>query len=157
MVAEATNRKAQPLYDARSFRSRDAVGARVALARKALADEFGRELEPLGLNVQQALVLVLLADEGVGTAAEMCRELSHDAGAMTRLIDKLEATRLVRRVRQSRDRRATRLELTKEGRAVHAQVTRAQVAVLNKMLRGFSRTEARTLEHLLQRILDNAE
>jgi hypothetical protein len=35
-------------------------------------------------------------------------------------------------------------------------VRRVQVAVLNKMLRGFSRTEARTLERLLKRILDNA-
>ena len=156
MVASASNRKA-PLYDARSFRSRDAVGALVALARKALADELGRELEPLGLSVQQALVLVLLADEGVATAAQMCRELSHDAGAMTRLIDKLEATGLVRRVRESHDRRAARLELTKEGRAMHAQVTRVQVAVLNRMLRGFSRAEARTLERLLQRILENAQ
>ena len=87
----------------------------------------------------------------------MCRELSHDAGAMTRLIDKLEATGLVRRVRESHDRRAARLELTKEGRAMHAQVTRVQVAVLNRMLRGFSRAEARTLERLLQRILENAQ
>ncbi len=154
MVAEAT--KTHALYDLRSFRSRDAVGARVALARKALAEEFGREIEPLGLNVQQALVLILLGDKRVETAAEMCRELSHDAGAMTRLIDKLEAMGLVRRVRESYDRRSARLDLTKEGRAMHAQVTRAQVAVLNRMLRGFSRTEVRTLERLLQRILDNA-
>ena len=58
----------------------------------------------------------------------MCRALSHDAGAMTRLIDKLESMRLVRRVREPHDRRSTRLELTKEGRAMYAQVMRVQVA-----------------------------
>jgi hypothetical protein len=68
MVAAASTRK-PPLYDVRSFRTRDSVGARVALARKALADELGRELEPLGLGVQQVLVLVLLADEGVARPA----------------------------------------------------------------------------------------
>src|SRR5438093_5646709 len=110
MVAEAVT-KAPTLYG-------------VALARKALAEEFGRELEPLGLSVQQALVIVLLGDQRVGTAAAMCRELSHDAGAMTRLIDKLEALGLVRRVRREHDRRAANLELTKAGRALHARVTR---------------------------------
>ena len=50
MVAEANKSRAAPIYAARSFRSREAVGALVALARKAL-------------------VIVVLADEGAGTAA----------------------------------------------------------------------------------------
>src|SRR4051812_4603425 len=102
MVAEAN--KSAAVYDLRSFSSRDAVGARVARTRKALGEEFARELEPLGLNVQQALVIIMLGDKRAETAAEMCRELSHDAGAMTRIIDKLESMNLVRRVRESHDR-----------------------------------------------------
>ena len=154
MVAEAT--KLPALYDLRSFSSRDAVGARVALARKAIAEEFALELEPLGLSVQQALVVILVGEHRAGTAADMCRQLSHDAGAMTRLVDKLESMRLVRRVRGPHDRRSARLELTKEGRSTYGQVMRVQVDVLNRMLRGFSRTDVRTLERLLQRILENA-
>lgn len=154
MVAEAT--KSPAVYDLRSFSSRDAVGARVALARKAIAEEFARELEPLGLSVQQALVVILVGEHRAGTAADMCRTLSHDAGAMTRLVDKLESMDLVRRVRESHDRRSARLELTKEGKSVYTQVMRVQVGALNRMLRGFSRTEVRTLERLLGRILENA-
>jgi len=153
MVAEAT--KSPEVYDRRSFRSRDAVGARLALARKAIADEFGREVAPLGLSVQQALVIILVGEHRAGTAADMCRLLSHDAGAMTRLVDKLEAMALLRRVRESHDRRSARLELTREGRGMYAQVMRVQVDVLNRLLRGFSRTEVRTLERFLQRIMDN--
>ena len=153
MVAEAT--KLAPVYDVRTFRSREAVGALVGLARKALAEEFERELEPLGLNVAQALVILFLADGRASTSAQMCRMLAHDAGAMTRLVDRLEALGFVRRVRTERDRRAAHLELTKEGKSVYAQVTRVQVDVLNKMLRGFTKTEARTLESLLKRILEN--
>lgn len=154
MVAEAT--KSPAVYDVRSFSSRDAVGARVALARKAIAEEFARELEPLALSVQQALVVILVGEHRAGTAADMCRTLSHDAGAMTRLVDKLESLGLVRRVRASHDRRSARLELTKDGRRMYAQVMRVQVDMLNRMLRGFSRTEVRTLERLLGRILENA-
>jgi DNA-binding MarR family transcriptional regulator len=156
MVAEAKKRRATPIYEVRGFRSAEAVGALVAFAHKAMAEEFDRELAPLELNTAQALVIVMLADERAGTAADLCRTLSHDAGAMTRIIDKLERLGLARRVREARDRRSTRLELTKQGRALHAQVTRVQVEVLNRMLRGFSRAEARTLEALLKRILGNA-
>lgn len=160
MVAEAINasppKSAAPVYELRSFRSRDAVGALIGRARKALVREFDREIAPLGLNTVQALVLILLAEGITVTAADLCRELSHDAGALTRIVDKLEAGGLVRRVRRERDRRAADLELTKEGRRVHGEVRRAQVEVLNRMLRGFSRAEARTLESLLKRVLENA-
>jgi len=155
MVAEAIKSEA-PVYELRSFRSREALGALVGLARKALAREFDRELAPLGLNTAQALVIVLLAEDRAGTAAAIGRELSHDAGAMTRMIDKLESGGLVRRVPRQRDRRATDLEVTKEGRRLYGEVRRVQVAVLNRMLRGFSRAEARTLERLLKRLIDNA-
>jgi DNA-binding MarR family transcriptional regulator len=156
MVAEAMKSALPPVYELRSFRSRDAVGALVGRARKALAREFDRELAELGLNTAQALVIVLLAEGVAGTAADIGRELSHDPGAMTRMVDKLEDAGYVRRVPRERDRRASDLELTPGGRRLHGEVRRVQVAVLNRMLRGFSRTEARTLERLLKRILDNA-
>jgi len=35
MVAEANNRRSAAIYQVRSFRSQDAIGALVALARKA--------------------------------------------------------------------------------------------------------------------------
>jgi DNA-binding MarR family transcriptional regulator len=156
MVAAANTSHDAPIYSARSFRSREAVGALVALTRKALIEEFERELAPLGLNAAQALVIVVLADEGAGTAAEICKYLSHDPGAMTRLIDKLETMALVRRVRGREDRRSARLEVTQRGRALRSQVTQVQVNVLNRMLRGFSRAEARLLERFLKRMLGNA-
>ena len=153
MVAEASK---SAVYELRAFRSRDAAGALIGRARKVLVREFDREVAPLGLNTVQALVLILLAEGITVTAADLCRELSHDAGALTRIVDKLEAGGLVRRVRRERDRRAADLELTREGRRVHAEVKRAQVEVLNRMLRGFSRAEARTLESLLKRLIENA-
>jgi hypothetical protein len=48
MVAKAAHRKAVPVYEARGFRSGETVGALVALARNALWEQFGREVEPLG-------------------------------------------------------------------------------------------------------------
>lgn len=161
MVAKASkgparNGPEEAIYDLATFRSADSVGALIGFVRKALVEAFDRELAPLGLNTAQALVLIFLVDERAGTAAEVCKHLSHDPGAMTRLIDKLEAMDLVHRVRGVSDRRAARLEITKRGREVHAEVTRVQVSMLNRSLRGFSVGEARTLESLLKRMLENA-
>lgn len=155
MVAEAI-KKPLPIYRAATFRSRDSVGALIGLTRKALVEDFDRGLAPLGLNTAQALVLVFLVDERAGTAAEVCKHLSHDPGAMTRLIDKLEDLGLVRRVRGHGDRRSARLEPTRRGRELRADVTRVQMNVNNRALRGFSRAEARTLEALLKRVLQNS-
>src|ERR1043166_4574559 len=147
MVAEAIKRIPRArgqIYRSASFRSRDSVGALIGLTRKALVEDFDRGLAPLGLNTAQALVLVFLVDERAGTAAEVCKHLSHDPGAMTRLIDKLEAMGLVRRVRARDDRRSARLEITARrdlqasGRQVHADMTRVQIDMLNRALRGFS-------------------
>lgn len=157
MVAEANKRRAEaPIYSPGTFRSRDSVGALIGFVRKALVEAFDRELAPLGLNTAQALVLIFLVDERAGTAAEVCKQLSHDPGAMTRLIDKLETMDLVRRVRGREDRRSARLEITRRGRERHAEVTRVQIDLLNRALRGFSSAEARSLEALLKRVLDNA-
>src|SRR3954470_9365353 len=150
-----TDRGRAPIYRAATFRSRDSVGALVGLTRKALVEAFDRELAPLGLNTAQALVLMFLVDERVRTASEVCRQLSHDPGAMTRLIDKLETMGLVRRVRGRGDRRSARLEITARGRQAHADMTRVQIGMLNRALRGFSSAEARALESLLERMLGN--
>jgi len=155
MIAEATKKRPAAIYRAAGFRSRDSVGALIGLTRKALVERFDRELAPLGLNTAQALVLMFLVDERAGTAAEVCKHLSHDPGAMTRLIDKLETMGLVRRVRGRADRRSARLEITPRGRELHADMTRVQIDLLNRALRGFSSAEARALESLLKRVLDN--
>ena len=76
--------------------------------------EFGREVEPLDLNAAQAAVMIALATQA-RTAADLSRALTHDAGAMTRVVDQLEEPALVRRVRLDRDYRRQRVELTAEG------------------------------------------
>ena len=121
MVAKATHRKAVPVYEARGFRGAETVGALVALARNALWEEFGREVEPLGLNATQAAVMIALATQA-RTAADLSRALTHDAGAMTRVVDQLEEMGLARRVRLERDYRRQRIELTAQGRKMHAQL-----------------------------------
>jgi DNA-binding MarR family transcriptional regulator len=88
--------------------------------------------------------------------AELARVCTHDVGAMTRTLDRLEAKGLIRRVRSSEDRRVVNLELTEEGRAQAKKIPAALCRVQNAHLRGFTEEEWHLLKGMLGRILDTA-
>ena len=94
-----------------------------------------------------------LSEDDVGSAAGLCRGVSYDPGAMTRMIDRLEKKGLVRRVRRADDRRKVDLELTAEGKAVRPKLIAAVVKVLNHRLRGFTKPEAQQFTEFLRRML----
>ncbi len=65
-----------------------------------------------GCTLQQWVVLMHLRDGLAITVADLCRDLHHNSGAMTRLIDQLESRNLIERRRNSEDRRVIELSLT---------------------------------------------
>jgi DNA-binding MarR family transcriptional regulator len=84
-----------------------------ALIRRALA----QAVEPLGISPAQYNVLRILrgaGPEGLPTLAVRDR-LVEEAPGITRLIDKLERARCVKRDRTGRDRRTVRVQITPAG------------------------------------------
>ena len=71
------------------------------------------------------------------------------------MIDRLEQKGLVRRVPSAEDRRAANVELTAAGRALYPHLIAAKQTVQAQFLRGFAAKDVRTLEALLNRLLDN--
>jgi DNA-binding MarR family transcriptional regulator len=95
---------------------------------------------------------------GLGdTAAELARVACVDTGAMTRMLDRLEAKGLVRRSRCPKDARVVRLELTDDGRRRCREIPYGLSRVLNGLLRGFTSSELETFKSLVRRMLANAE
>ncbi|HSV83316.1 MAG TPA: MarR family transcriptional regulator [Ramlibacter sp.] len=121
-----------------------------------MAGEADRALEPRGLTHAQWVPLLKLHLGQASTVAELARECSQDAGAMTRLLDRLEAKGLLRRVRSSQDRRVVNLELTEAGREIAKDIPAVLCAVQNDFLQGLSVQEWQQLKGLLRRVLDNA-
>jgi DNA-binding MarR family transcriptional regulator len=93
----------------------------------------------------------------VSTVAELARELQTDPGATTRLLDRLEAKGLCKRIRSTEDRRVVNLELTAEGEAAADKIPGALVEVMNEHLAGFSKTEWQALTGYLRRMVANGE
>jgi DNA-binding MarR family transcriptional regulator len=146
----------QPIYDIETFRPSQGVGAFISRARRTIVEAIDRKLAPLDISHAQWIVVMLLGDGAAFTAAELCKTLIYDPGAMTRLLDRLEKKGVLRRVRAKDDRRTARLELTAEGKRLYPRILEALVGVFNHLLHGFSKSDARQLEDLLKRMVANA-
>lgn len=129
--------------------------AQMSALDQALAQE--PELARLEISAAQYVILSVLAQRGcVDSTAQLCKDISYDAGAMTRMVDRLEAKGLISRSRCPNDRRLVKIELTPAGLAALPKLRECSVRVLNHLLRGFTEAEARQLEGYLTRMLQNA-
>jgi DNA-binding MarR family transcriptional regulator len=142
-------------YDAKTFAPRGGIGRLLTQVKLEMMEALDRELAPLDITAAQYVILVTLAEGPTDSASGLCKGVSYDPGAMTRMIDRLERKGLVRRVRCPADRRKINLELTPEGKAVYPKLIDSAVAVLNRFLRGFSRDETAQLESYMKRMLAN--
>lgn len=89
---------------------------------------------------------------GQTTCAALARDLAHDKGAMTRMIDVLEAKGLVQRDRDDADRRLVNLSLTNEGQAVALRCRDRVIALWNAVLADWSAEETAALIAQLQKL-----
>ena len=146
----------QPIYAIETFRPSQAVGAFIGHARRTIVYAIDQKLAPLDISHAQWIVVMMLGDGVASTAAELCKILIYDPGAMTRLLDRLEKKGVLRRVRAKGDRRTVHLELTAAGKRLYPRILEALVEVFNRLLRGFSKSDVRQLEGLLKRMVANA-
>ena len=123
--------------------------------RVELIDALDRELASFDISAPQLFVLSSVANGEADSAASLCKSISYDPGAMTRMIDRLQQKGLVRRVPHPEDRRAMNLELTVAGKALFPQLVAAKDRVHAQFLRGFSDEDRQALEQLLYRMLAN--
>src|SRR5690349_17004203 len=123
--------------------------------RVELIDAMDRELARFDISAPQLIVLASVANREADSPSKLCKSISYDPGAMTRMIDRLEQKGLIRRVPHPDDRRATNIELTTAGKALYPQLLVAKETVQKQFLRGFAEDEVATLERLLIRMIDN--
>src|SRR5438874_1258427 len=106
------------IYDAQSYEPRKGIGHLInrvrvellaALDRELVKDE---ELAKMEVSSAQFVILAMLYWGSAKSASDLCKGIQYDAGAMTRMLDRLEEKGLLRRSRDPGDRRLINLELT---------------------------------------------
>ena len=151
-----------PIYDLDTGAQGKGVGYLIDRARTEILTAVDRELAQspelaeLEITAAQYLILKSLAAGEAESTSQLCKQRLYDPGAMTRMVDRLEAKGLVHRTRCPNDRRVVNLELTEEGRAAMPRMKVCAVKVVNRFLGGFSKDEVRQLEVFLTRLIQNA-
>jgi DNA-binding MarR family transcriptional regulator len=135
----------------------NSVGYLVTLAHRTLVKNLEARLQPFDLTANQWAPLLAIAHGQCDTVAGCARETGIDAGAMTRMLDRLEAKGLLRRQRSDDDRRVVNIALTHEGKKIAREIPPVISNVLNHHLQGFSQHEFELIKDLVQRFLANGE
>ena len=144
-------------YQADDYHSQASVAYLMRRVIGSIRLAADRRFESLGLTDAQWVPLLNLHLGRGGTVAELARECTSDAGAMTRLLDRLEAKGLVKRVRSTADRRVVNLELTEDGVQAAKRIPAVLCEVQNEHLAGFAKSEWQALKTYLGRMLDNGQ
>src|SRR5437763_13499316 len=151
------SRRATCFYVGENYDMAGSVGHLLFRLLATIRREVESRMAELDLTDAQWKPLWMIKTGRADTAFELAREMSIDAGAMTRMLDRLTAKGLVERVRSETDRRVVHLRLTREGEAAAEQVPHVLAAVNNDFLRGFNKQEWTTLKEYLQRMLVNGD
>ncbi|MCC6707186.1 MAG: MarR family transcriptional regulator [Gammaproteobacteria bacterium] len=146
---------ASTFYDGRTYATDNSYGYLLRRLYASMQRHFEKRMQPLDLTAGQWGPLLLMAEGRGNTAAELARGMDIDTGAMTRMLDRLQAKGLVARARSASDRRVVQLELTTEGLKVASQIPHQLADVLNLHLKDFKTDELHMLMGFLQRMIAN--
>ena len=89
------------------------------------------------------------------TMGEMAQLIDRDKSTVTALVDKLVVLGYVRKERDARDSRVTKIRLTSEGRALEANFALISKELLKQVYSGFTEEEKQNIIHLLGLINNN--
>jgi DNA-binding MarR family transcriptional regulator len=144
-------------YDGNHFTPEQSVGYLLKRVLLSISYQADKRLGQHDLTTAQWGPLMKLRMRGTSTVAELARWSQTDAGAMTRLLDRLEKKGLCKRVRSTEDRRVVMVELTPEGKAAMEHVPPVLADVMNAHLAGFSKAEWTDLLGYLGRMVETGD
>lgn len=129
-------------------------GLLLHVVRMDLIRHLERELasNDLGISFTQYRVLKVLSFCEQISATELARRIDHDAGALTRLLDKMQASGFVQRHACVEDRRAVEISLTDAGRALIKPLRSISERLTDLAFRDLSADERIALMNLLKRV-----
>ncbi len=141
-------------YSPDTYTACNSIGYLIRRARNLLTASIEAAFAPHEITFVQWTVLMYLRDKLGNTAAEISRDMCHDSGALTRVLDQLAQRGFIERQRSLTDRRVVTLHLTEAGRRMVESLIPMVTGPLNTALAGFTRAEADTLTRLLVKFVD---
>lgn len=146
----------RPFYRATQYGMTNSVGYLMRRGTNLILPQMEALFASASLTFSQWTVLMALREWGQSTAADVARNICHDTGSLTRILDELEERGLVARARSETDRRVVALTLTAKGLSTVETLLPQVAEFWNNLLGDFSHMEIKTLVKLLTRLVEAA-
>lgn len=138
---------------AQVFVIEQSLGYLLNYVAKLFARAHATCLELHGVTIGQWAVLMFLwAKDGL-TQTELSRQVAIEDATMVRTIDRMERDGLVRRVRNTQDRRQLKIFLTDKGRLLRDVLVPCALAVNTTAVQDFTEAEQLQLQAFLHRMI----
>ena len=127
------------------------------MASTAIARRLQKKFNTAGLSLtieQWSLLYHLWKKDGI-SQQDLCKVSFRDKPSITRLVDNLERSGLVRRVAAANDRRINLVYLTKEGQQLQDQTMKMADQTLNEALLKVPADKVEVCKQVLQVVYDN--
>jgi DNA-binding MarR family transcriptional regulator len=126
-------------------------------ASTAIARRLQKKFNAAGLNItieQWSVLYHLWKQEGI-SQQELCNATFRDKPSITRLVDNLEKSNLVKRVASENDRRINLIYLTKQGQKLQEETMAMADETLNEALITVPTERVDVCKEVLQVVYDN--
>jgi len=107
-------------------------------------------------GAQGRILYVLWGKDGI-TISQLSAQTSLANTTLTSMLDRMEASGLIRREPSPKDRRALLIRLTDKARSLQADYDRISQQMNERYYEGFTEAEVRQFEAYLERVLSNLE
>src|SRR4028118_1144668 len=114
------------------------LGYRIKLLSQVMGRKFQDRLEPFGLTTFHWVVLCCLWEEDGLATSTIGERLQQVGGTLTGVIDRMEERGLVRRERDTRDRRIWRILLTEAGKELEDVLPPIAVEIREEAMAGMA-------------------
>ena len=139
----------------REVRAPYSVGYRIKLLSQLGGRKFQERLESLSLTPFHWVVLCCLWEEDGLATCSIGEKLQQVGGTLTGVLDRMEERSLIRRERDSRDRRIWRIWLTEEGKQLEDVLIPIAVEHWEQAMKGISLEDRERLSQLLDQLIAN--
>jgi len=135
----------------------DKTGHLMGKLHRSLRRNYDRQLKAFGLTPCQFEVLMTLWKEDNILLSELGRRVSRDGPTITGVIDRMAGKMLVKRKRDSRDRRVVKVVLTAKSKGMKEQLSVTKKQILERITESLTSKEINQLETLLLKMINSVE
>jgi DNA-binding MarR family transcriptional regulator len=134
------------------MRETDCIFFQFAKANQLASRFLSQKVSQLNVTSVQAMVLGFLDDEDRITSSELGKRTELDSATLTGILDRLEVAGFIERKSNPDDRRSIRIHLTKQGRSMSQEATRAITEANSEFLEVLTDGQKRDLLGIIKKL-----